>query len=112
MHLYTEFSLLCSAILVLAASSCVKTFDVADINQKRPGGTNVGFEIGGFHYSPLENQVARYMLYGLLPDNVFVYGRQYTFHIGIDLSSVYREISFSASVSDWETKIYENNDEF
>lgn len=71
-----------------------------------------GFEIGGFHYPPLENQVARYMLYGLLPDNVFVYGRQYTFHIGIDLSSVYREISFSASVSDWETKIYENNDEF
>ena len=70
------------------------------------------FEIGGFRYPPLENQVARYMLYGLLPDNVFVYGRQYTFHIGIDLSSVYREISFSASVSDWETKIYENNDEF
>ena len=71
-----------------------------------------GFEIGGFHYPPLENQVARYMLYGLLPDNVFVYGRQYTFHVGIDLSSVYREISFSASVSDWETKIYENNDDF
>ena len=45
MHLYTKFSLLCSAILVLAASSCVKTFDVADINQKRPGGTNVGFDI-------------------------------------------------------------------
>ncbi|MBP5676579.1 MAG: fimbrillin family protein [Bacteroidales bacterium] len=71
-----------------------------------------GFDIGGFHYPPLENQVARYMLYGLLPDNVFVYGRQYTFHVGIDLSSVYREISFSASVSDWETKIYENNDDF
>ena len=71
-----------------------------------------GFDIDGFHYPPLENQVARYMLYGLLPDNVLVYGRQYTFHIGIDLSSVYREISFSASVSDWETKIYENNDIF
>lgn len=71
-----------------------------------------GFDLGGFHYAPLENQVARYMLYGLLPDNVFVYGRQYTFHIGIDLSSVYHEITFAPSVGDWETKIYENNDEF
>ena len=74
MHLYTKFSLLCSAILVLAASSCVKTFDVADINQKRPGGTSVGFEI--------------------------------------TVTREGEEISFSASVSDWETKIYENNDEF
>lgn len=71
-----------------------------------------GFELNGTYYPPLEDQVARYMLYGLLPDNVFVYGRQYTFHIGIDLSSVYQEITFAPSVGDWETKIYENNDDF
>ena len=71
-----------------------------------------GFEHNGTYYPPLEYQVARYMLYGLLPDNVFVYGRQYTFHVGIDLSSVYQEVSFAPSVGDWETKIYENNDEF
>ena len=71
-----------------------------------------GFECNGFYYEPLKEQVARYMLYGLLPDNVFVYGRQYTFHIGIDLSSVYSVITFAPSVGDWETKIYENNDEF
>ena len=52
------------------------------------------------------------MLYGLLPDNVFVYGRQYTFHLGLDLGSVYSEITFSPTVSEWETKIYENNDVF
>ena len=39
-------------------------------------------------------------------------GKQYTFHIGIDLTSVYKEIVFSATVSDWETAIYENNDDF
>ena len=71
-----------------------------------------GFTLNGFHYEPLKNQYAKYMLYGLLPDNVFVYGRQYTFHIGLDLSSVYSEITFSPSVSGWETKIYENNDNF
>lgn len=70
------------------------------------------FEIGGFTYSALTNQVAKYMLYGLLPDNTFVYGKQYTFHLGLDLSKIYKEISFSASVSDWETSIYENNDDF
>ena len=52
------------------------------------------------------------MLYGLLPDNVFVYGKQYTFHIGLDLSSIYREITFAPAVADWETTIYENNDDF
>lgn len=70
------------------------------------------FTIGGFTYPALENQVARYMLYGLLPDNVFAYGKQYTFHLGLDLTSVYKQVVFNASVSDWETKIYENNEDF
>lgn len=70
------------------------------------------FEIGGFKYTALKDQVAKYMLYGLLPDNTFVYGKQYTFHLGLDLSKIYKEITFSASVSDWETSIYENNDDF
>ena len=71
-----------------------------------------GFKIENFEYAPLKNQTAKYMLYGLLPDNVFVYGKQYTFHLGLDVSKLYKQISFSASVSDWETKIYENNDDF
>ena len=71
-----------------------------------------GFTHNGVNYPPLHEQVSRYMLYGLLPDNIFVYGRQYTFHIGLDLSSVYHEITFAPAVGDWETKIYENNDTF
>ena len=71
-----------------------------------------GFYIENFYYPPLKNQVAKYMLYGLLPDNVFVPGKQYTFHVGLDLSSIYQSIAFDASVADWETKIYENNDDF
>lgn len=71
-----------------------------------------GFTLNNFTYAPVKNQVAKYLIYGLLPDNVFQYGKQYTFHIGIDISSVYSEITFSPSVSDWETKIYENNNVF
>ena len=71
-----------------------------------------GFNLNGFDYPPVEGVTAKYMLYGLLPDNVFAYGRQYTFHIGLDLSSVYSEITFSPTVSGWETKIYEDNNVF
>lgn len=71
-----------------------------------------GFTHNGFYYEPIKNQVQKYMLYGLLPDNIFVYGKQYTFHIGIDLSSIYRQITFAPAISDWETSIYENNDDF
>lgn len=71
-----------------------------------------GFTLNGIYYPPLQEQVAKFMLYGLLPDNVFAYGKQYTFHLGMDLSSVYHEITFAPSVGDWETKIYENNDSF
>ena len=77
----------------------------------------VEFDVDGFYiqdeyYEPLHNQVFKYLIYGLLPDNTMVPGKQYTFHIGLDLSSIYRDISFTATVSDWETKIYENNDDF
>lgn len=71
-----------------------------------------GFYVGGYYYKPIEGAVMRYSLYGLLPDNVFEYGRQYTFHVGIDLSSIYKQITFAPSVAGWETKIYENNDAF
>ncbi len=71
-----------------------------------------GFTHNNFDYPPLENQVLHYMLYGLLPDNVLVPGKQYTFHIGLDLSSIYHEITFAPSISGWETKIYENNEDF
>ena len=71
-----------------------------------------GFTLNGFNYPPLKEQVYKYMLYGLLPNNEFVPGKQYTFHIGLDLSSIYHKITFAPSVGDWETKIYENNDDF
>ena len=70
------------------------------------------FTIGGYTYEAMPGQVVRYMLYGLLPNNVFEYGKQYTFHLGLDTGRLYNQIAFSASVGEWETKIYENNEDF
>ncbi len=49
--------------------------------------------------------------YYSVPDEIEI-GKQYTFHIGLDLSSIYKQITFAPSVGDWETKIYENNEDF
>ena len=70
------------------------------------------FTVENFTYPAIKNQLGRFMLYGILPDNVFEYGKQYTFHLGLDTGKLYQQIVFSASVSDWETKIYEDNSEF
>ena len=70
------------------------------------------FDIGGFTYSALPGQVARFMLYNVIPGNVLEYGKQYTFHMGLDTGELYKAISFSASVADWETHIYEDNEVF
>lgn len=70
------------------------------------------FTLNGHTYPELKNQVFKYMIYGLLPDNVCKYGKMYTFHIGMDLSALYQQITFNASVMDWSTNIYENHDDF
>lgn len=70
-----------------------------------------GFFIDQEYYSPLKGLEARYLIYGVLPGNVMVPGKQYTFHLGLDLSTVFREINFCTSNAG-ESKIYENNDDF
>lgn len=70
------------------------------------------FTLDGENYGPLYGQVLRYPIYGILPGNTMTPGKQYTFHLGMDLGSVFRQISFTAGISDWETKIYENNEDF
>ena len=71
-----------------------------------------GFTLNGETYGPLEGQVLKYPFYGILPGNNMAPGKQYTFHLGMDLASIYRAISFTAGIGDWETKIYENNENF
>lgn len=71
-----------------------------------------GFTHNGYYYQPLKDQTASFLLYGLLPDNEFKLGKQYTFHIGLDLGTIYPEITFNPTVAGWETKIFENNEDF
>lgn len=83
------------------------------------------FEYDGHKYKELKNQVQKFPLYGVLNGNSCICGKQYTFHLGLDLGTLYQPIEFTASVSDWEhnygvdinsvwgeNKIYEDNDFF
>ena len=83
------------------------------------------FEYNGQHYKELKNQVQKFPIYGVLPGNQSICGKQYTFHLGIDLGLLYQPIEFTAQVGSWETayqvdlngiwgenKIYEDNDYF
>lgn len=83
------------------------------------------FDYNGQHYKGLKNQVQKFPIYGVLPGNSCICGKQYTFHLGLDLGTLYQPIEFTASVGDWENsynvdinsvwgenKIYEDNDFF
>lgn len=83
------------------------------------------FDYNGQHFNELKNQVQKFPIYGVLPGNSCICGKQYTFHLGLDLATLYQAIEFSATVGDWgnnynvdmnsvwgENKIYEDNDFF
>lgn len=83
------------------------------------------FDYNGHHYKELKDQVQKFPLYGVLPGNSCICGKQYTFHMGIDLGLLYQPIEFSATVGEWdnsynvdmnsvwgEYKIYEDNNFF
>lgn len=71
-----------------------------------------GFTLNGYYYPPREGMTARFCLYGVLPNDTFEYGKQYTFHLGLDLGTVYQAITFAPTIGDWSTKIYEDNEDF
>ena len=83
------------------------------------------FDYNDQHFKELTNQVQKFPIYGVLPGNSSICGKQYTFHLGLDLGTLYQPIEFTASVADWsnsygvdinsiwgENKIYEDNDFF
>ena len=83
------------------------------------------FDYNGQHMKELKNQVQKFPIYGVLPGNSYICGKQYTFHLGLDLGTLYQPIEFTASVGEWENnysvdlnsvwgenKIYEDNNFF
>ena len=83
------------------------------------------FDYNGQHMKELKNQVQKFPIYGVLPGNSYICGKQYTFHLGLDLGTLYQPIEFTANVGEWqnnysvdlnsvwgENKIYEDNNFF
>ena len=81
------------------------------------------FTCYGVRYSGLKNEVQKFPIYGVLPGNEYEFGKQYIFHLGLNLNAIYKEIEFTATVDDWEnsytsgntqweSKIYVKEDDF
>lgn len=60
------------------------------------------FDYDGSHYGAIANRTNIIPLSGVIPDNMFELGLQYTFTVGINLNTVYKAVQFSATVQDWE----------
>jgi len=60
------------------------------------------FDYEGSHYGALAGRTNIIPLSGIVPDNMFELGLQYTFTLGVNLNSVYKAVQFSATVQDWE----------
>lgn len=63
-----------------------------------------GFEYDGTYYRGVSGKSQIIPLSGVVPDDFFELGLQYTFVLGMNLGTVYRTIEFSASVDDWVNK--------
>lgn len=63
------------------------------------------FDYDGTHYRAVSGKSQKISLAGIIPDNMFEMGLQYTFVLGMDLGNIYRTIEFSASVEDWSDSL-------
>lgn len=62
------------------------------------------FDYDGTHYRGVTKQSQTIPLSGIIPDDFFELGLQYTFTLGMNLGTVYRPIEFSATVDEWEIR--------
>ena len=62
------------------------------------------FDYDGTHYRGVTHQSQNIPLSGIVPDDMFELGLQYTFVLGMNLGTVYRPIEFTATVEEWEVR--------
>lgn len=62
------------------------------------------FVYDGIRYCAKTNVSQTIPLSGVVPEDMFEMGLQYTFALGMNLGMVYRPIEFTATVQDWEAR--------
>lgn len=62
------------------------------------------FNYDGTRYRASEGKTQVIPLSGVIPDDTFELGLQYTFVLGMNAGSIYRPIEFTASIDEWEAK--------
>ena len=62
------------------------------------------FDYDGTRYRASEGKTQIIPLSGVIPDDTFELGLQYTFVLGMNVGAIYRPIEFTASIDEWEAK--------
>lgn len=62
------------------------------------------FNYDGTRYRSSEGKTQIIPLSGVIPDDKFELGLQYTFVLGMNAGAIYRPIEFTASIDEWEAK--------
>lgn len=91
-------------------SGCNRVYVVPEVLMAKEHFVEILFDVDAFDYDgdlyPASAGISQIVpLSGVIPDDMFEMGLQYTFTLGLNLSSIYRPIEFSASVNDWSEKV-------
>ena len=62
------------------------------------------FEYDGTRYRASQGKTQIIPLSGVIPDDKFELGLQYTFVLGMNVGAIYRPIEFTASIDEWEAR--------
>lgn len=86
---------------------CYRNYIVPEELKESKHFVEIFFDVDDFVYDGVRYSGAKGMsqiipLSGVVPDEMFELGLQYTFVLGMNLCAVYRPIEFTASVDEWE----------
>lgn len=91
------------------SDDCKRTFIVPEELKEGKHYVEIVFDVDGFdydgtHYRGVTGKSQKIPLAGIIPDDMFELGLQYTFVLGMNLGTVYRPIEFSATTEEWEVR--------
>lgn len=95
--------------LTESKEDCNRVYVVPELLTEGHHYVEVVFDIDAFcydgtRYRASEGKTQIISLAGVIPDDMFELGLQYTFVLGMNVGAIYRPIEFTASIDEWEAK--------
>ena len=88
---------------------CNRVYVVPEVLTEGYHYVEVMFDVDAFYYDGTryrasEGKTQIIPLSGVIPDDMFELGLQYTFVLGMNVGAIYRPLEFTASIEEWEAK--------